>query len=981
MDLIHKGGPGRGGFHELTRFRVRRILLVSSLYDSFIMSEEGQLQETLLGQFMALNLSSFPDLVRVSNAAEAIQLLDADQEFDLVIGSASTGGPDVVELTETLRAGGHKQPVVALVFSGHKLRNLMARDANHLLENVYLWQGDVRIFLAIIKSLEDHRNVAIDTGRYGVPIVLVVEDSIRYYSSFLPAIYTEIMRHVQEMLGEDMSSSQRILRMRARPKVLLCQTYEDALEVVETFGDDIIGIITDFEFPRGGKLDKRSGPALVEHVLDERPDIRIVMQSGEESNRAVARELGGSFLLKGSPSLLHDLRAILADRFGFGAFIFRLPTGSEIARAADLRSFGKTLESVPHESLIYHAERNHFSFWMKARTEFELAERLRPRRFEDYPSPEAMRSHILDLLDGSRKQRNRTVIADFDGQAFEAGTGITRMGAGGLGGKARGVAFANRILQELDIDGQFNGLNVHVPTSIVLGTEAFDQFMEFEFLREFSSGKRTDEEIILHFQGAPFPRRIASDLRAFLQKVHYPLAVRSSSLLEDSLAHPFAGIYRTYFLPNNDPSLDVRLNQLKNAIRGVYASAFTAQAKSYLDMTAFRLEEEKMAVMIQSVSGNQHGDLFYPDFSGVARSHNYYPEPGHDACEGVAAVALGMGRTVVDGSPCVHFCPEHPRQILGFSSVSATLESSQRAFYALDLRRPGNHGAVIGLTQHPLEAAEDADILKWIGSTYCADDDRIIDGISRPGVRLISFAQILKHDAYPLAKLLSVLLKGCSEGTGAPVEIEFAGNMGHGNEPPNFAFLQMRPLSITQEFEAVEIGPIEAERVLCRSECVLGNGRVEDVLDLVVVPAKTFERSRSPEVALEIARLDALLRKARRPYVLIGVGRWGSADPHLGIPVAWNQISGARAIVEAGFDDLRVEPSQGTHFFQNLTSSNVFYFTINPAFGEGQLDWDWLEQQPAVEETDLVRHIRLEEPLSMVINGHSGEGLIAKSVQ
>lgn len=973
------GGHGSGGSYELSRFRVRRILLVSSLYDSFIMSEEGQLQETLLGHFLALNMSSFPDLLRVSDAEEAVQRLEVDPDFDLVICSTNAGGPDVIELTKLLSTGGRQVPVVALVFSGKDLQSLLARDETHQLEGVYLWQGDVRIFLAIIKILEDHRNVAVDAGHFGVPIVLVVEDSIRYYSSFLPAIYTEVMRHVQNMLGEDLSGSQRILRMRARPKVLLCQDYEHAEQVVEEFGDHIIGVITDFEFPRAGKLNKRAGPELVERVLEQRPDIRIVMQSSDEKNREIAEALGGSFLLKGSPTLLHDLRTILADRFGFGAFIFRLPSGVEVARAPDLRSFEQVLRSVPAESLTYHAERNHFSFWLKARTEFELANKLRPRRFEDYSGAEALRTHMLELLEDSRKQRHRTVIADFEGKAFEPSIGITRVGAGGLGGKARGVAFANRILQKLDIDGKFPSVNVHVPVSIVLGTEAFDHFLEYGFLRDFAIGEHADEEVMHHFLDAPFPRNVASDLRAFLQKVNYPLAVRSSSLLEDSLAQPFAGIYRTFFLPNNDPSLDVRLNQLKNAIRGVYASAFTVRAKSYLDMTSFRLEEEKMAVMIQAVSGNQHGDLFYPDFSGVARSYSYYPEPGHEASDGVAAVALGMGRTVVDGSPCVHFCPKYPRQILGFSSVSATLATSQRAFYALDLSRAGPRGSVLGLTQHPLEVAEEDGVLQWLGSTYCADDDRVIDGIARPGVRLVSFVQVLKHETYPLAMLLSELLAGCSEGTGAPVEIEFAGNLARNGQMANFAFLQMRPLSVAQESGAVEIQQVEPDQVLCRSSCVLGNGRAEDVRDLVVVPAQTFERSHSSEVALEVARYDALLRKEQRPYVLIGVGRWGSADQHLGIPVTWNQISGARAIVEAGFDDLRVEPSQGTHFFQNLTSSNVFYFTINPAFGEGQLDWDWLVGLPAVSQSEYVRQIRLEKPLSIVVNGRSGEGLIVKS--
>lgn len=966
------------GFHELTRFRVRRILLVSSLYDSFIMSEEGQLHETLLGQFLALNLSHFPDLIRVPGAAAAVQLLDAEPDFDLVIASASSGGQDVCELAQELRAAGHRMPIAALTYSGRDLQRLLARPESAELDHTFLWQGDVRIFLAIIKTVEDTRNVVVDTGEHGVPIVLVVEDSIRFYSSFLPVIYTEVMRHVQHMLDEDLSLSQRLLRMRARPKVLLCRNYEEASRYVVEYGQHIIGVISDFEFPREGVLDKRAGLALVRHVLDERGDIRIVLQSSEEANRQLATEVGGSFLVKGSPTLLGDLRSILVERFGFGDFIFRGSDGSEIARAPDLKSFGEEIERVPPESLVYHSERNHFSLWLKARTEFEIAERLRPRKLADYQGVEAMRAHILELLEDSRRERNRSFIADFEGKHFDAEVSITRVGAGSLGGKARGVAFANRILGILGVDGQFPEVDVHVPASIVLGTEAFDQFLEYGWLRDFAIGDHSDEDVLRHFMQAPFPREVAADLRAFLLKVHYPLAVRSSSLLEDSLAQPFAGVYRTFFLPNNDPSLDVRLKQLKDAIRNVYASAFSAQAKRYLEITSFRLEEEKMAVMIQAVVGQQHHDRFYPDFSGVARSHNFYPEPGQKPEDGVVAVALGMGRTVVDGRPCVRFSPKYPKQLLGFSSVAASLESSQREFYALDLTRQG-HGSVLGLISQPLEVAEEDGVLKWLGSTWCAEDDRIIDGTARHGVRLVSFAQVLKHEAFPLARILGALLDGCSRGTGAPVEIEFAGNLPREGRRGEFAFLQMRPLSVSKEHDEVEIGDVETEDVLCHSRCVLGNGHLEDLRDVVVVPAEDFDRSRTLEIAQDVARFDAELRKEGKPYLLVGVGRWGSADPHLGIPVTWNQISGAAAIVEAGFEDLHVEPSQGTHFFQNLTASSAYYFTVNPSFGEGRLDWEWFARQPAVEEASFVRRLRLEKPLSVTVDGRASEGVIRRT--
>ncbi len=965
-------------FHELTRFRIRRILLVSSLYDSFILSEEGQLQETLLGQFLALNISHFPDLFRVSNAEEAIELLGTDPDFDLVIGSANASGATAIDLTKSLRASGHEMPVVALTYTVDELRDFINCEDCELLERVFLWQGDVRIFLAIIKSVEDLRNVAIDSGMHGVPVVLVVEDSIRFYSSFLPVIYSEVMAHVHRLLDEDLSLSQKLLRMRARPKVLLCQTYEEAWKHVENYGEHILGVISDFQFPIRGKLSTHAGLELVEQVLLQRSDIRIVLQSSEASNREAAEEAGGSFLLKGSPTLLHDLRAILVDRCGFGAFIFRGADGSEIGRASDLRSFAEKLRVVPAECLTYHAQHNHFSFWLKARTEFDLAQRLRACHLKDYEDVEAMRAQLLQLLENAQRERSRTVIADFESQVFDPTISMTRVGSGSLGGKARGIAFANRILNQIDVDSLFPEVNVHVPPSIVLATEVYDQFLEYGWIRDFAIGEHTDDEVLQHFLKAPFPRLAAADLRAFLLKVHYPLAVRSSSLLEDSLAQPFAGVYRTYFIPNNDPSLDVRLNQLKDAIRRVYASAFTQHAKSYIQMTSFRLEEEKMAVIIQAIVGTQHRDLFYPDFSGVARSHDFYPAPGHDSADGVAAVALGLGKTVVDGSPCVRFCPKYPKQLLGFSSVETSLENSQREFYALDLKRAQPHSSLVGMTRHPLEVAEGDGVMKLLGSTYSQDDDRIIDGISRSGVRLVSFAQVLKHNYIPLPRILETLLGACQSGTGAPVEIEFAGNLGLDGRMADFGFLQMRPLSISQELENIEIGEVDDASILCRSTTVLGNGRIDDIFDIVLVPVDGFDRSKTPQVAKDVAHFDASLRNELRPYLLIGIGRWGSADPNLGIPVGWNQISGARVIVEAGFEDLRVEPSQGTHFFQNLTSSGVSYFTINPRFGEGQLDWGWLTSLPAVSRTECVRHIRLEHPLTVVVNGRKGEGLITK---
>lgn len=985
MDIQDSGNlksPARTrlrSFHELMQYRVARILLVSSLYDSFIMSEEGHLHETLLSQFVDLNISYTPDLVRVPSRADALALIAEDDDFDLVVSSLNLGDGDAAQLAEEMHAAGHDVPVIALAYTGSDLNDFLTRHERHELERIFLWQGDARIFLAIVKHLEDRHNAPNDMTVCGVPAILVVEDSVRFFSSFLPVIYQELFKHTGHLLSPDLNLSQRIMRMRARPKVLLCETFEEAWETFETYREQILGIVSDMRYPRGGKLYDRAGLDLCQRALEARPGLRLVLQSSDPQNRRPAEEIGASFLVKGSPRLLQELRGILVERFGFGDFVFRGDEGEEINRADDLRSLAKKIALVPPTTLRYHAERNHFSNWLKARTEFALAERLRFRPGDpSLDDVDGLRAHLLKEIEEYRRERHRTVIADFHRERFEPAVSITRLGEGSLGGKARGVAFANRILHNAGIDQLFPEIDIYVPPSVVLGTQIFDEFLEYGGIRSFALADNPDEEIEAQFVHAPFPRSAVGNLRAFLERVRYPLAVRSSSLLEDSLSQPFAGVYSTYMLPNNNMELEVRWRQLSKAIKQVYASVFAERAKTYLSMTSYRLEEEKMAVMIQQLVGTQHKNRFYPDFAGVARSHNFYPEPGHAAEDGVAAVALGLGAAVVGGEPCLRFCPKYPKQIVSFSSVNYALRSSQRHFYSFDLGPESRDTDEAGVVRHPLEVAEEDGTLTWIGSTHTPSDNRIVDGISRPGTRLISFAQVLKHESFPLAEILRVLLERCSEDTGAPVEIEFAGSLPTADSPGRFAFLQLRPMALSKEDEVVQIEDVALERVVCSSSKVLGNGRLENIHDVVVVDIDSFERERSPEIALEVARFDATLRKEGAPYLLVGVGRWGSADPSLGIPVGWNQIAGARAIVEAGFQDFKVAPSQGTHFFQNLTSCGVGYFTVNPDAGEGHVDWAWLAAQDERESTDRVRHLRFEHPLTVLMDGRTGTGLILK---
>ncbi len=969
------------GFHELMRNRVQRILLVSSLYDSFIMSEEGRLHETLLSQFIALNLSDFPDLIRVPNAEEAMAKLRSDPSIDVVISTLDTGDANAADFARDVQGHGLATPVIALAYTNSDLRDFLARRDVSFLDRIFLWQGDVRILVAIVKYLEDRMNVAHDTGQYGVPAIIVVEDNIRFFSSFLPVIYAELFRHIHRLLSEDLNLSQKMVRMRARPKVLLANTYEEAWELFEKYQGEVLGVVSDFEFPQNGDLERYAGLDLCSRALAARPDLRIVLQSSIPENRKLAEDLGASFLLKGSPVLLQQLRTILIERFGFGDFIFRMPDQSEIDRASDLRSFGEKLESVPPECVAYHAERQHFSNWFKARTEFELAEKLRPRQLEDFESADHLREDLLQAIREARRDRHRTVIADFDRATFDPDVSMTRIGAGSLGGKARGVAFANRILRDAKLDDQYPTVDLDAPPCVVLGTEIFDEFLDHSRLGEYAMHEESDQKIMKRFLRARFPPRAVADLRAFLEKVRYPLAVRSSGLMEDSLSQPFAGVYETYMLPNNHPNLQARLKQLVAAIKRVYASPFAAQAKAFLSMTSYRVEEEKMAVMIQEMVGIRHQDRFYPDFAGVARSYNFYPEPGHDAEDGVVAVALGMGRTVVDGNPCLRFCPKHPRKLISFSSIQDALSNSQREFYGLDLARQPTISEPTELRNYPLEVAEEDGTLAWLGSTYLPDDEVIVDGISRDGVRLVSFAQVLKHGAYPLAELICDLLASCAQGTGGPVEIEFAGNLGRSDRRAEFAFLQLRPLALSMEEEQIRIDDIDESALVCRSDTVLGNGLIDDIHDIVMVDPSTFDRLRSREAALEIARFDAVLRREQRPYLLVGPGRWGSADPSLGIPVTWDQIAGVKVIVEARLRDLAVEPSQGTHFFQNLTSCNVGYLTVrggDPKAETSDMDWEWLRSLPVVEEGQLVRHARVQKAIVVKVSARDRIGVVMR---
>jgi CheY-like chemotaxis protein len=972
---------GRRRFHEyqdLMRHRIMDILLVSTPYDTFILEEAGELSERMLGEFRNLDLHYSPGLTGISTGTEALRIARENSRVNLIITTPHLADMDAAELARRIKAEGLDVPVVLLAWDTQELADFQARKDTSAIERTFLWQGDARTLVSIVKSVEDWRNAEHDTGAVGVQVIILVEDNVRYYSSFLPVMYTELLHHSQRVIVEGLNLSQKILRMRARPKILLCTTWEEAERAFERYAEEVLGIISDVEFPRAGERVPRAGADFARQVRAAYPDVPIVLHSSRPENEALAGSVGADFLLKGSPLLLQELRDVMLERFGFGDFVFRRPDGTEVDRAADLRSLEEKLATVPEESIVHHAARNHFSRWLKARTEFALAHELRPRTLDDYASPQALRESLIRAIASYRLEQARTLVTDFDRDDFDLSGDFYRMGGGSLGGKARGLAFVRRLLAQQGLRDRFDGVEIAVPISAVLGTDIFDRFLDDNDLRYFAIECEDDAEIQSRFRAARFPEEAERDAAAFLERATWPLAVRSSSLLEDSQHQPFTGVYDTLMLANNAWSLGERLGRAIVAIKRVYASTFSQHAKAYLRATPYRLEEEKMAVILQRIVGAPRGGRFYPDFSGVARSHNFYPSPPMAAQDGVVAVALGMGRAIVEGGACIRFCPRYPQHILQFASVDDMLETTQRDFWALPLEGRTADGSMRE-ESFGLAVAEADGVLAAVASTYSPENDAVYDGLSRPGPRLVTFAPVLKQGRFPLADVLSTLMLEGERGMGTPVEIEFAVNLA---VPPGgrreFGFVQMRPLALMHESEAVEIGEVDPAAVVCRSQRVLGNGRLEGIRDLVVVDFQRFERARSWEAAAEVGRLNGLLLGERTPYALVGVGRWGSRDPWLGIPVTWDQVSGAQVIVEAGLRDLKVTPSQGTHFFQNLTSFNVGYFTVNPESGDGTVDWTWLEAQPTLSSAAHVRRIRLEKPILVLMNGKKNEGVILK---
>ena len=964
---------------HLMRRRVEEILLVSSVYDAFSLEEDGLLTEAIYSEYTDLGLTHAPNVTRVSTGEAALAALREDH-FDLVITMLRLGDMDVFRFSQAVRHYAPDLPIVLLIGSNWELARVTQQRHKLSVDGIYVWHGDTKIFLAIIKTLEDRWNAEHDARVAGVATIILVEDSVRFRSSLLPIIYTELVKQTRAVMADGINRMHKLLRMRARPKVLVAETYEEGMELYNRFQKYLFGVIADVSFPRGGKQDPRAGIDFIQHVKAAYPDTPALLQSSDPANRVLAEAIGAQFLHKRSATLLEDVRGFMLNNFGFGDFVFRLPDGREVGRASDLRSMVRALAEVPAEAVEYHARRNHFSNWLRARTEFALARRLRPRRASDFRDVESLRRYLIAAFMQAVRGNRRGMIEDFSRDRFDAGSRFARIGGGSLGGKARGLAFVDALLAGTELERELGGVDIHVPRSVVIGTDVFDEFLESNRLRLAALRTNDDQWLTWAFLTAKLPDPVVRDLQVYLECVQQPIAVRSSSLLEDSVYHPFAGVYATHMIPNAHADARIRLAQLCDAIKLVYASTYSSAARRYLEATPHRIEEEKMAVVLQPVVGAARGGYFYPDFAGVARSYNYYPFGHMRPEDGVALVALGLGKTVVDGGMAFRFSPAHPHVLPQLTDGKAFINLSQRTFWAVDRRHPERGPGVDPdqtLASLDLTSAEEHGTLAPLVSVWSPEDQAFYDGIYRPGIRVITFAHILKADLFPLAAILRRLLQVGQSGMNRPVEIEFAVNLDR--QPTEFAILQVRPsVRGDEDMDPIEVGDCAPEEALCFSPKALGNGVIDGVRDIVYVKPERFDPTRTREIAAQLGMLNETLLAANRPYLLIGPGRWGSSTPTLGIPVNWGQISAARLIVETTLEHFTVDPSQGSHFFQNLVSFGIAYLTIDVRTNRGGIDWPWLRAQPATREAEFVRHLELAQPLQARIDGRSSQAVVLK---
>lgn len=966
-------------YHDLMKFRVREILLVSTPYDSFVLEEDGHLSDKIFSEYLDLNLQFVPRIAHASSAEEAFEALKT-RTYDLVITMPRIGDMSPLEFSRRVKESYPNKPVVMLSYETLDNDTLSKIREAKTIDRVFVWSGNSQILLAIIKYVEDLGNVAVDS-KQGVQVILVVDDSPTYYSQFLPLIYTEIMKQTRYLISHAVNNLHRMLRMRARPKILLAISYEEAVEKIQKYKNNLLGIVSDIGFLKDGAVYSKAGFELAEYVRTNVPDLPILLQSEETENIKIAKDLGLNYIDKNSPNLLKELRSYILDNYSFGEFVFKSSNGNVILKTSDISSFERAIHDLPDDSLIYHASRHHFSRWFRARTEFEVADELRTREPSAPDNIREFRDFMADCLDRIFRSYQKGVIVDFGLSKMNYENSFVRLGSGSLGGKARGVAFFRSLIVNSDLQQKYPDIKLKIPSSFVICSEVFEEFMSINELQEMAVNSTDEEEIAQRFLKAQLPDAIVDNLRVLISEIDYPLAVRSSSILEDSQVLPFAGIFKTYILPNCDSNPAVRLKQLVDAVKLTYASVFFQSPKGYAKNADVRIEEGMMSVLIQQLVGERHEDIFYPVISGVAQTYNYYPYSYMKPDQGVVSLALGFGKAIVDGGRVYSFSPAYPKMNPPFASPYEYMENTQSSFYTLDMSESSRQ-----LTKDDectyrkigLERAEQDKTLPLVASTFLKDNDMIVDTFAAAGPKIVSFASILKYNSFPLVGIVNDLFDIGKNAFGTDVEIEFAVNIPvESDKPAEFYFLQIRPMVVGREAREVRIEDYSKDDTICRSGHIIGNGAYNDISDIIYIDPDRFELNKTNMIASEIGEINKKLAEEGRKCVLMGFGRIGTSDPWLGIPLLWWQMSQAKVVIEADLGNLVVEPSLGSHFHHNLTSLKMGYFHVGQKNArEEYINWELLKQAGAVKETEHVTHVRYDKPLIIKIDGQSNQGII-----
>ena len=965
-------------FVNLMMRRIYNVLIVANPYDAFMLEDDGRVEEKIYNEYMELGLRYPPTFTQVSTTEEARQVLKT-MHIDLVICMPGNADNDAFSVAHDIKAEFPHMHCIVLTPFSHGITKRIENEDLSIFDYVFCWLGNTNLILSIIKLIEDKMNLEHDIQEGGVQMILLVEDSIRFYSSILPNLYNYILAQSKRFSTEALNRHAATLRMRGRPKVVLARNYEEAMALYERYSDNILGVISDVRFPVKGVKDAEAGFKLLRNIHNYNPYVPLILESSESENREKAEAEGFRFVDKNSKKMALDLRKMMEEHMGFGDFIFRDPkTKAEIMRIHSLKELQDNVFNIPDDSMLYHISRNHMSRWLSARAIFPVAEYLKKITWDRLQDVTAHREIIFDAIVQYRHMKNIGIVAVFDRMKFDSYSHFARIGEGSLGGKGRGLAFLDNIIKTHPDFNSFANATVQIPKTVVLCTDVFDQFMEHNNLYQIALSDAPDDVILQHFLRAQLPDSLIADFFTFFEAVKSPIAIRSSSLLEDAHYQPFAGIYSTYMIPYLDDKYAM-LEMLACAIKGVYASVYYKDSKAYMTATSNVIDQEKMAVILQEVVGKQYDGRYYPNISGVLRSLNYYPIGDERAEDGIASLALGLGKYIVDGGQTLRVSPYHPNQVLQTSEVDTALRQTQTRFYALDTKHVGNDFKVddgFNILNLKVKEAERDNSLSYIASTYDPYDQVIRDGIYDGGRKVLTFASVLQHGVFPLPELLQMSMKYGAESMRRPVEIEFACNL-NADRTGSLYLLQIRPIVDSKQMLNEDVTAISDNDCLIRSHNSLGHGVTEDVTDVVYVKTDDrFTASDNPMIAREIEKINQKYLELGTNYVLVGPGRWGSSDPWLGIPVKWPHISAARVIVEVALKNYRVDPSQGTHFFQNLTSFGVGYFTVDENRGDGLFRKDVLDQMPAVEETEHVRVVRFTDALKIMMDGKKSEGVV-----